>query len=210
MSTLASRIKQARKQAGLTQKDLAQRVGVSQPVISQLENGENLQSVHLLAIAKACGVDSDWLASGEEKPEQVVLTKEQLADLLREAFRNGAIQGERYHGWVDTDDFYTLRERAIQPLVHRSSGGHDDHGREVGGSPSSPERDSATLPDNLRSHRLSWLNAMERLIDLEPGGLDPTAEDLNGYWCHELQAMRDMYADLDRIDAMRAKGEEAQ
>ena len=74
-------------------------------------------------------------------------------------------------------------------------------------TPAAAHGDEAVLPDNLRSHRLSWLNAMERLIELEPGGLDPTAEDLNGYWCHELQAMRDMYADLDRIDAMRAQGD---
>ncbi len=132
MSTLASRIKQARKQAGLTQKDLAQRVGVSQPVISQLENGENLQSVHLLAIAKACGVDSDWLASGEEKPEQLVFTDEQLADLLREAFKLGADHGGINGAWwIGSESYHEARERAIQPLVHRSSGGHDDHGREV-------------------------------------------------------------------------------
>lgn len=72
--------------------------------------------------------------------------------------------------------------------------------------PAAAHGDESALPDNLRSHRLAWLNALERLIDLEPGGLDPTAEDLNGYWCHELQAMRDMYADLDRIDAMRSQG----
>ncbi len=86
----------------------------------------------------------------------------------------------------------------------------EDHriGQEVAATPAAAHGDEAVLPDNLRTHRRSWLNAMERLIDLEPGGLDPTAEDLNGYWCHELQAMRDMYADLDRIDAMRAQAGE--
>ena len=132
MSTLASRIKQARKQAGLTQKDLAQRVGVSQPVISQLENGENLQSVHLLAIAKASDVDSEWLASGEEKPEQLVFTEEQLADLLREAFKLGADHGGINGAWwIGSEAFHDARERAIHTLVHRSSGGHGHHGREV-------------------------------------------------------------------------------
>lgn len=65
MSTLKDRMKQARKFAQLTQKQLAERVGVSQPVISQLESGENLQSVHLLKIAEVCGVDPLWLSSGE-------------------------------------------------------------------------------------------------------------------------------------------------
>lgn len=64
MSTLKDRIKQARAFGGLTQKDLAKLVGVSQPVISQLERGDNLQSVHLLKIAEVCGVDPIWLSSG--------------------------------------------------------------------------------------------------------------------------------------------------
>lgn len=64
MTLLKDRIKQARKHAGLTQRELAQAVGVSQPVISQLESGENLQSVHLLKIASCCGVDPVWLAEG--------------------------------------------------------------------------------------------------------------------------------------------------
>ncbi len=65
MSLLKDRIKQARKHAGLTQRELADAVGVSQPVISQLEKGDNLQSVHLLKIAVACSVNAAWLADGE-------------------------------------------------------------------------------------------------------------------------------------------------
>lgn len=62
----------------------------------------------------------------------IMFTKEQLADLLEEAFTMGALQGllqSKSH--VNTQRFQELRERAILPLVHRSSGGHDDHGREV-------------------------------------------------------------------------------
>ncbi|WP_238934079.1 helix-turn-helix domain-containing protein, partial [Pseudomonas aeruginosa] len=62
MSALKDRIKLARKHADLTQRQLAEAVGVSQPVISQLEKGENLQRVHLLKIANVCGVDPEWLA----------------------------------------------------------------------------------------------------------------------------------------------------
>lgn len=64
MSNLKDRIKNARAHAGLTQLELAKKVGVSQPVISQLEKGENLQSVHLVKIANACSVDAAWLAEG--------------------------------------------------------------------------------------------------------------------------------------------------
>jgi phage repressor protein C with HTH and peptisase S24 domain len=64
MSNLKDRIKSARAHAGLTQLELARTVGVSQPVISQLEKGENLQSVHLVKIASVCRVDAAWLAEG--------------------------------------------------------------------------------------------------------------------------------------------------
>lgn len=84
MNTLSIRLKQARKHAKLTQKALADKVKVSQPVISQLENGENLQSVHLLAIANACGVNPAWLANGVGEMLPV-----DLADLIRVKELNG-------------------------------------------------------------------------------------------------------------------------
>ncbi|MHA3737848.1 LexA family protein [Pseudomonas sp. Eth.TT006] len=62
MSTLAERIKSARNHAKLTQKALAMKVGVEQPVISQLETGKNLQSAHLPKIAHVCGVNAIWLS----------------------------------------------------------------------------------------------------------------------------------------------------
>lgn len=62
----------------------------------------------------------------------IMLTKEQLADLLRESYKLGAADAGRMGAWwISTEDYHDSRERAIQPLVHRSSGGHDDHGREV-------------------------------------------------------------------------------
>lgn len=66
MTTLASRLKQARKEAGLTQRELAESAGVKQPVISQIERGENLKSAYAAALARACGVEAAWLADGIE------------------------------------------------------------------------------------------------------------------------------------------------
>lgn len=92
MSTLKDRIKQAREFAGLKQKELAERVGVSQPVISQLERGESLKSVHLIKIAEVCGVSAAWLSSGKGRgPHEAVLEAEEAigkktrtaADLVR-------------------------------------------------------------------------------------------------------------------------------
>jgi hypothetical protein len=64
----------------------------------------------------------------------------------------------------------------------------------------------AWLPDNLLSHRKSWLKALERLIELEPESSEPDMDE-KGYWRHERQAMLDMYADLDTHPAPSASRE---
>ncbi|MCF7537566.1 XRE family transcriptional regulator [Pseudomonas petrae] len=61
---LSERVKLARSHAGLTQSDLAQRVGIAQTAISQLESGKTQRSTYLFDIAKACGISSMWLVSG--------------------------------------------------------------------------------------------------------------------------------------------------
>lgn len=63
---------------------------------------------------------------------------------------------------------------------------------------SQPAPVSVVLPDNLESHRNTWIRAMERLVELEPESFAPD-EDEKGFWRHELQAMRDMYTDLDKV-----------
>ncbi|WP_163020137.1 helix-turn-helix domain-containing protein, partial [Pseudomonas viridiflava] len=64
MTTLAHRLKLARAHAKITQRKLAELAGVEQPAISQMESGKTLKSAHLVALAKACGVNADWLATG--------------------------------------------------------------------------------------------------------------------------------------------------
>lgn len=61
---LSDRVKAARKHAELTQSQLAEKVGIAQTAISQLESGKTLRSTYLLQIAEACGVSVMWLASG--------------------------------------------------------------------------------------------------------------------------------------------------
>lgn len=61
---------------------------------------------------------------------------------------------------------------------------------------------AVVLPDNLVSHRDSWLQAMERLVELEPSTLAPDEDD-KAFWEHELSAMRDMYADFDRLNGVK-------
>lgn len=61
---LSQRIKAARKHAGLTQRELAEEVGIAQTAISQLESGKTLRSSYLLDIASVCGVSAFWLTGG--------------------------------------------------------------------------------------------------------------------------------------------------
>ena len=61
---LSARLKAARQHANLRQKELADRVGVNQAVISNIERGIAGSSKRLPEIARACGVSLDWLTLG--------------------------------------------------------------------------------------------------------------------------------------------------
>lgn len=61
---LSERVKAARKHVGLTQKALAERVGVAQTAISQLESGKTHKSAYLFQISQVCNVSPIWLMSG--------------------------------------------------------------------------------------------------------------------------------------------------
>lgn len=62
--TLSDRIQLARKNAGLTQKGLADKVGISQTAVHKLECGRSRSSRRTVAIALTCGVDPIWLDTG--------------------------------------------------------------------------------------------------------------------------------------------------
>jgi phage repressor protein C with HTH and peptisase S24 domain len=61
---LKDRVKYARKRASLTQAELADRVGIKQASVSELERGLSRTSGHLVKIAQICDVSALWLAEG--------------------------------------------------------------------------------------------------------------------------------------------------
>lgn len=61
---LHQRIKKARSYAGLSQKQLADRVGIAQASISELERGIAKKTSHAVKIASTCGVSPLWLSEG--------------------------------------------------------------------------------------------------------------------------------------------------
>ncbi|MBF0185897.1 MAG: helix-turn-helix domain-containing protein [Magnetococcales bacterium] len=62
--SFSERIVTARKQAKLTQKELADRVGISQTAVHKLENERSKTSRRTVSIALTCGVDPIWLETG--------------------------------------------------------------------------------------------------------------------------------------------------
>lgn len=66
---LKDRLKQARKDAGLTQAELADKVGIKQASVSEIERGLTRTSGYLVQLAQACGVNPVWLSDGTGSPE---------------------------------------------------------------------------------------------------------------------------------------------
>ena len=61
--TIGERIKQCRLEHGMTQKDLAERMGISPIGISQYENGKRIPKIETIdRIASAIGVDPTYLS----------------------------------------------------------------------------------------------------------------------------------------------------
>jgi transcriptional regulator with XRE-family HTH domain len=61
MSKLGERIRQARKEKGLSQPELAKKVGIKQQTLSQLERGYSYHTRYLQELATVLGVSKGWL-----------------------------------------------------------------------------------------------------------------------------------------------------
>ena len=85
--SIGDRIKTARKTAGLSQTDLAARVGVSQPAIANWESGvHDPRRLMIAKIAEALRVSTDWLAGGARS--SVEADKHPAAAYIRRPLRH--------------------------------------------------------------------------------------------------------------------------
>lgn len=64
-NSFAERLRLAIAHSGMTQADLAKQIGVSQSTISQVVNGKVSGVCRTSVIAKALGIDRNWLVYGE-------------------------------------------------------------------------------------------------------------------------------------------------
>jgi transcriptional regulator with XRE-family HTH domain len=67
--SIGQRIKHARKQIGISQAELAQKVGIKQPTLSDLENDMSKGTTKLASIAKVLRVRPYWLETGKGPSE---------------------------------------------------------------------------------------------------------------------------------------------
>ena len=81
--SLGSRIKALRKQANLTQKDLAKEVGITPQQLNKYESGLNLPPADMLAkLGKALDATVDYLVTGES-PDSQPITNTRLLNRFR-------------------------------------------------------------------------------------------------------------------------------
>ncbi|MGO1079921.1 XRE family transcriptional regulator [Inquilinus sp. CA228] len=64
MSTIGHRVKLERERKGLSQTQLGERVGIRQQSIQLIEDGVTKRTRYVVDLAKALGVNPDWLRTG--------------------------------------------------------------------------------------------------------------------------------------------------
>lgn len=69
MSTFGSRLREARKALGLSQKEVANKIGLGQSLLSELENDHYPTSGYTIQLAYLYKVSARWLADGKGPKE---------------------------------------------------------------------------------------------------------------------------------------------
>lgn len=103
--TLADKLKEARKNAGLTQVDLAEKLCVSRQAITKWESGKGIPDVeNLKMISKVLNVSIDFLLDDEEVLDKTVI-KEQinLDDYVKEGKLRSKKDAVVYAKYPDAD-----------------------------------------------------------------------------------------------------------
>lgn len=70
--TFAERVKQKRKELGLSQKELGKLAGLSHVTVSKWESGSEPKAENLYDLAKALSCSANWLLYGKESKESVI------------------------------------------------------------------------------------------------------------------------------------------
>jgi transcriptional regulator with XRE-family HTH domain len=82
-ASTASRVKSARLTAKLTQKQLSDMSGISQPAISMIESGEIRATGYAAILARCLGVTAEWLEFGSETNNEITPQEKAMIELFR-------------------------------------------------------------------------------------------------------------------------------
>lgn len=109
MNSLGERLKLARENKNLSQQEVAERAGMSQPTYYKIESGKTKRTTYLNDLARVLGVSADWLLTGQgsitaDTPPQA--EKSNIINDLKaqiEAMQSGGVlTAEQAHEIVDT------------------------------------------------------------------------------------------------------------
>lgn len=116
---IAERLRAAREEAKLSQGQLASMAGVAQGTIGNIENGTRRNPRELLAIARALGVQAEWLKSGtgSRHSRDSELPETERSVVLKMAFRAGVVQGGDNGFIEDYEPHPTEQEHSLVPYA---------------------------------------------------------------------------------------------
>ena len=111
--TLAEKLKEARKNSGLTQNDLAEKLCVSRQAITKWESGKGIPDVeNLRTLSKVLNVSIDFLLDDEENLDKAII-REQIS--LNDYEKTGKLRSKKdavvYSKYPDGDIFPLLAKK---------------------------------------------------------------------------------------------------
>lgn len=118
MDSLGTRLRTAREKAGLSQAELARRVGIKQPSIQAIESGKVAGTKHLNTIARVLSVDPNWL----EVPQKAAETFEEKSSHVKGLTAEALVNGGELSGFRPLP---VLDRRDVIPVLGSTEGGDD-------------------------------------------------------------------------------------
>ena len=87
MSVFMPRLRQARRESGMRQKDLANKIGTTESCVSRWFNGRVFpEAVYIPALARALNVSTDWLLGLDDTDQKTVQNDKERLTKLELAF----------------------------------------------------------------------------------------------------------------------------
>lgn len=114
------RIALVRKNAGLSQIEMAERLGLSRNFISLMENGNRVPSDRTISdICREFGVDRIWLETGIGEPFKPVDRNEQIASILGKAIAGNDTARDRLIRAFSQlpDEMFEHAEKILEEIV---------------------------------------------------------------------------------------------